>query len=612
VARAIVGSLVIVSAVVLGQAPRKASAATINVPADQPTIQAGINAALAGDVVLVAPGSYNEALTIPSRTDLTIRGSGLTLTTIIAPGQGPAFNVLTSTNITITGFRIQSAQPGGDQAEIGGIRVLSSRPVRIFKNLITQCAGNGIVLYGSDVEAWNNAIVQVGDDGIRMEEEGGVAPRSLLLAYHNTIASNRGGSGVGVWMRNAEHSAILFDNIFYDNDYNIGLQSNSSCIHDYNLVSTTATNYFGAIARAPNEPDCNPAFVNTGAIDYHLTAGSCAEDVGTPLFSGTPAAADDFDDQPRPLGAQFELGADEIGVVPCSVTLLAPPPDVTICLGGSTDLDAGPFTTTNCPGGAVTWDWTDGLGGSWTTQVITIAPVFPTTYTVTAACANDPSCLTRASLRVDVEEPPKLYTGTAIDVAPCTRGILLDWQPALFNGAGPGVYNIYRSEIDCGVALAQPPLALRLAGPPWIDQFTVSGATYSYLVEAEEGSPAAACQPVGPGGGAIAQLCLARVTDEDGGVPPAGVYAALRARHVGDFVTMLWPSARALLAGEHFHLLKTVDRPTNAFVMINAEQDVALAYSETDVSSWIQFFDLRIANACEAVSDREYPPGFDP
>src|SRR5262249_30756406 len=36
------------------------SASTIRIPADQPTIQAGIDAAQAGDVVLVSPGTYAE------------------------------------------------------------------------------------------------------------------------------------------------------------------------------------------------------------------------------------------------------------------------------------------------------------------------------------------------------------------------------------------------------------------------------------------------------------------------------------------------------------------------------------------------------------------------
>jgi hypothetical protein len=40
--------------------PAAASAATINVPANQPTINGAIAAALAGDTILVAPGTYTD------------------------------------------------------------------------------------------------------------------------------------------------------------------------------------------------------------------------------------------------------------------------------------------------------------------------------------------------------------------------------------------------------------------------------------------------------------------------------------------------------------------------------------------------------------------------
>jgi hypothetical protein len=46
---------------------------TIHVPRDQPTIQAAVDAATPGDLVLVAPGAYHEAV-IVCTADLTIRG----------------------------------------------------------------------------------------------------------------------------------------------------------------------------------------------------------------------------------------------------------------------------------------------------------------------------------------------------------------------------------------------------------------------------------------------------------------------------------------------------------------------------------------------------------
>jgi hypothetical protein len=67
---------------------RGASADVIHVPADQPTIQAAINAAVDGDEVVIAPGTYNEDINFNGNA-ITVRGSGSDVTTI--EGQGFSF-----------------------------------------------------------------------------------------------------------------------------------------------------------------------------------------------------------------------------------------------------------------------------------------------------------------------------------------------------------------------------------------------------------------------------------------------------------------------------------------------------------------------------------------
>ena len=64
-------SLAVISALLMGGA---VTAATINVPGDQRTIQAAVDAAAFGDVVLVAAGTYKERITL--KPGVTLRSAG--------------------------------------------------------------------------------------------------------------------------------------------------------------------------------------------------------------------------------------------------------------------------------------------------------------------------------------------------------------------------------------------------------------------------------------------------------------------------------------------------------------------------------------------------------
>ncbi|RJP30328.1 MAG: hypothetical protein C4547_16840 [Phycisphaerales bacterium] len=114
----------------------ESAAETIRVPGDQPTIQAGIDAAGDGDLVLVSPGVYKETIRFNGKA-ITLRGrAGRDRTTINASGlSGPAvmcrdgegpdtvFDGFTVTGGT--GFRSQTG------SECGGMYNAGSSPTVI-------------------------------------------------------------------------------------------------------------------------------------------------------------------------------------------------------------------------------------------------------------------------------------------------------------------------------------------------------------------------------------------------------------------------------------------------------------------------------------------------
>ncbi|MCH2134626.1 MAG: hypothetical protein MK116_12855, partial [Phycisphaerales bacterium] len=72
-------------------------AATINVPGDQPSIAAAISASVNGDVINIAPGTYNEHSLNPGGKAITIQGTlngdGTLATTIDAQQGGRVFTI---------------------------------------------------------------------------------------------------------------------------------------------------------------------------------------------------------------------------------------------------------------------------------------------------------------------------------------------------------------------------------------------------------------------------------------------------------------------------------------------------------------------------------------
>ncbi len=97
-------------ALIFGMCGGSLGAATINIPGDYTTIQAGIDAAQSGDTVSVGAGSYAENLTIGK--PIFLLGEAVCSTTIVGSGSGSVITVVAD-GVEIKGFDITG---GGGEA----------------------------------------------------------------------------------------------------------------------------------------------------------------------------------------------------------------------------------------------------------------------------------------------------------------------------------------------------------------------------------------------------------------------------------------------------------------------------------------------------------------
>lgn len=178
-------------------------ASTIRVPADQPTLQQGLDAAAAGDTVLVAPGTY----TGPDNQDLDFRGKDL----VFRSEAGPEATIIDCTGFDnhrgvhlqsgetaaaiIDGFLITHGHVTGDEGDEGaGLRCDSASPtIRncIISNNSSDWIGGGIALVNSTATLTNCVIT----DNTAAAYSGGVDCYESSITLTNCVISNNEAGG---------------------------------------------------------------------------------------------------------------------------------------------------------------------------------------------------------------------------------------------------------------------------------------------------------------------------------------------------------------------------------------------------------------------------------
>ena len=183
----------------------------------------------------------------------------------------------------------------------GGLLVAMFTGV-VRRNLILHNTGAGLELFGWG--EWNNNVIAFNDRGIILRA--GEAHMS-----HNTIAYNDGGESIGIYATWHDDTGwygnpVLTNTILVGHSLGINvtagntLTMNGILWHD---TPVTVTHDLTAVVNLQNQVFGDPTFEIDG---YHLLPTSAAIDKG--VASGL---SDDIDEQTRPLGLGYDLGADE-------------------------------------------------------------------------------------------------------------------------------------------------------------------------------------------------------------------------------------------------------------------------------------------------------------
>ncbi len=242
--------------------------ATINVPGDQPTIQAGINAANPGDTVLVQPNTYMEEITIDK--SLTLVSSAGAATTIIYPGPLVYYMVsIEADDVILDGFTITNPDYVGNADASGVLTYNAGRKSNIR---ITNC-----IIH--DIGSMLRLSASFGTYGINSGPVDGLeVDHNIIYNIGNTDGTDSEAVGIFVWGNDNVESAVninIHDNQVYNiinpTDDNSGIRT-GGYTSDVNIESNTISPIIKeGIVTSPNM--IGPVTITGNTIDGALIYG---------------------------------------------------------------------------------------------------------------------------------------------------------------------------------------------------------------------------------------------------------------------------------------------------------------------------------------------------
>lgn len=171
------------------------------VPEEHATIQEAADAAADGDTILISAGVYAESVTVTSKNDLLIQGTGQV---ILDPPSGVGLTLDGCTGCSVERIRVGGGAPYGihlidctgcvlsrcrvELSATDGIRLDGGHDDTIEKCLVTDAGNDGIALGAGSVDVVDHCLitgcklVNPGDDGVAVNGSSNEIAKCTVLA----------------------------------------------------------------------------------------------------------------------------------------------------------------------------------------------------------------------------------------------------------------------------------------------------------------------------------------------------------------------------------------------------------------------------------------------
>jgi parallel beta-helix repeat protein len=177
------------------------------------SIQAAVNSAVSGDVIIVQPGTYTENINITVHNLVIKSESGNPVNTIIM-AKDPALDVfgIEANKVTISGFKIMEAKKDHAGVYMYQCKNCTVENNRLLNNTV------GIYLKNSDYNMILDNLIGKGEKGITTQQ-----------SNYNTISGNRASKNrYGFYVPNSEGNVISNNTLSENKDYGISLSTGVS------------------------------------------------------------------------------------------------------------------------------------------------------------------------------------------------------------------------------------------------------------------------------------------------------------------------------------------------------------------------------------------------